>query len=260
LRVLMLGDIVGRPGRRAVQELLPSLLKDYQPDLVIANGENAAGGNGITKEVAEELFNQGIDLLTMGNHVWDRQGTAELLEEEKRIIRPANYPPGVPGRGFVLLEVKGLLKIGIINLQGRIFMPPSDCPFRVARALVEELKRETPMILIDFHAEATSEKVALGWYLDGEVSAVLGTHTHVQTADARLLPEGTAYITDVGMTGPRDSVLGLDPQAIIKRFLTQMPVRFDLAREGPLQVEGVAVDIDPFTGRALNIQRIQRYL
>ncbi|OIQ08863.1 TIGR00282 family metallophosphoesterase [Neomoorella thermoacetica] len=258
MRILMIGDVVGRPGRKAVREVLPALLQEHRPDLVIANGENAAGGNGITPDTAGELFASGIDVLTMGNHVWDKREALTLLEEEERIIRPANYPPGTPGRGYNLFEVKEGLKVGVINLSGRVFLPPLECPFRLGRQLAEELRAETRVIIVDFHAEATSEKVALGWHLDGLVSAVVGTHTHIQTADARVLPGGTAYITDVGMTGPRDSVLGVKTEIIVHKFLTQLPARFEIAG-GVIQLEGVILDIDPSTGRAAGIQRVQHY-
>lgn len=258
MRILMIGDVVGRPGRKAVREILPGLLQEHRPDLVIANGENAAGGNGITPDTAGELFASGIDVLTMGNHVWDKKEAITLLEDEERIIRPANYPPGTPGRGYNLFEVKGGLKVGVINLAGRVFLPPLECPFRLGRQLADELRLETGVIIVDFHAEATSEKVALGWHLDGLVSAVVGTHTHIQTADARVLPGGTAYITDVGMTGPRDSVLGVKTEIILYKFLTQLPARFEIAG-GIIQLEGVILDIDPVTGRAAGIQRVQHY-
>ncbi|MDN5325763.1 MAG: 2,3-cyclic-nucleotide 2-phosphodiesterase [Moorella sp. (in: firmicutes)] len=258
MRILMIGDVVGRPGRKAVREVLPVLLQEHRPDLVIANGENAAGGNGITPDTAGELFASGIDVLTMGNHVWDKKEALTLLEEEERIIRPANYPPGTPGRGYNLFEVKEGLKVGVINLSGRVFLPPLECPFRLGRQLAEELRVQTRVIIVDFHAEATSEKVALGWHLDGLVSAVVGTHTHIQTADARVLPGGTAYITDIGMTGPRDSVLGVKTEIIVHKFLTQLPARFEIAG-GVTQLEGVILDIDPSTGRAAGIQRVQHY-
>ncbi|WP_258360460.1 TIGR00282 family metallophosphoesterase [Moorella sulfitireducens (nom. illeg.)] len=258
MRVLMIGDIVGRPGRKAIREILPPLLQEYRPDLVVANGENAAGGNGITADIAGELLAAGIDILTMGNHVWDKREALALLDEDVRIIRPANYPPGTPGRGHTLVKVKEGLQVGIINLSGRVFLSSLECPFRLGRCLAEKIGAVTRIILVDFHAEATSEKVALGWYLDGLVSAVIGTHTHIQTADARVLPGGTAYITDVGMTGPRDSVLGVKTELVIKKFLTQLPVRFEVAG-GTIQLEAVLIDIDPHTGRAEGIQRLQRY-
>ncbi|NLW07264.1 MAG: TIGR00282 family metallophosphoesterase [Clostridia bacterium] len=262
MRILMLGDVVGRPGRKAVRELLPQLLKEHHPDLVVANGENAAGGIGITKDSADELFSNGIDILTMGNHVWDKKEAFTLLEVEQRIIRPANYPAGTIGKGFTIVKVRDKfdteVKVGIINLAGRVFLAPLECPFRLGRSLAEKIREETKIILVDFHAEATSEKAALGWYLDGWVSAVVGTHTHIQTADARILPSGTAYITDVGMTGPRDSVLGVKKELIIKKFLSQLPVRFEVA-SGLVQLEAVLLEIDNASGRTLRMQRIQKY-
>jgi metallophosphoesterase (TIGR00282 family) len=255
----MIGDIVGRPGRRAVKELLPSLLREYQIDLVLANGENAAGGNGITPDLAEELFTFGVDILTMGNHVWDKKEILPYFEVENRIVRPANYPPGAPGKGFLIFPVTRNVKVGVLNLAGRVFMGDLDCPFRCADAMLAEIKRQTPVIIVDFHAEATSEKQALGWYLDGRVTAVLGTHTHTQTADERLLPAGTAYITDVGMTGPRDSVLGVKSEIILKKFMTQMPVRFEIA-DGVAQLNAVVLGINPANGEAYSIKRVQRYL
>jgi metallophosphoesterase (TIGR00282 family) len=259
LNIIMIGDIVGRPGRRAVKELLPSLLREYQIDLVLANGENAAGGNGITPDLAEELFTFGVDILTMGNHVWDKKEILPYFEVENRIVRPANYPPGAPGKGFLIFPVTRNVKVGVLNLAGRVFMGDLDCPFRCADAMLAEIKRQTPVIIVDFHAEATSEKQALGWYLDGRVTAVLGTHTHTQTADERLLPAGTAYITDVGMTGPRDSVLGVKSEIILKKFMTQMPVRFEIA-DGVAQLNAVVLGINPANGEAYSIKRVQRYL
>jgi len=262
MRILMLGDVVGRTGRKAVREFLPDLLREHRPNLVVANGENAAGGNGITPESAGELFANGIDILTMGNHVWDKKEAFALLEEDERIVRPANYPLDTPGRGYTLVKARDSLKeeikVGIINLSGRVFLSPLECPFRLGRSLAERLRPEAKIILVDFHAEATSEKVALGWYLDGWVSAVIGTHTHIQTADARVLPNGTAYITDVGMTGPRDSVLGVKTKLIIHKFLTQLPVRFEVA-SGSIQLEAILLEIDPATGRTVRLQRIQHY-
>lgn len=257
MNVLFIGDIVGKPGRQAVQAFLKSLKSEYAIDLTIANGENAAGGNGLTKDVAQELFGYGIEFMTMGNHVWDKREIMNYIEEEMRIVRPANYPVGAPGKGYSIIRVQGV-KLGIINLSGRVFMQPLDDPFSMATRLAETIRQETPNILLDFHAEATSEKIALGWFLDGKVSAVLGTHTHVQTADERLLPHGTAYITDVGMTGPRDSVLGVKKELIINRFLTQLPAKFEVA-EGVLQLNAVVIDLDETSGRARSITRIQRY-
>jgi hypothetical protein len=256
LRILFLGDIVGRPGRRAVKELLISLREEYAPELVIANGENAAGGTGITRQTADELFDAGIDILTMGNHVWDQKDVYNFIEEEKRIVRPANYPPGTPGRGYLLAHTQSETKVGIINLSGRVYMPPLGCPFRMLDEILPLLRKETPVIIIDFHAEATSEKMALGWYVDGRASALIGTHTHIQTADERILPQGTGYITDVGMTGPRDSILGVKKEPVIKKFVTMQPVRFEVAG-GPVQLNAVYLQIDPDNGRTLVIKRIQ---
>jgi len=255
LRILFLGDIVGRPGRRAVKEMLPSLKEKYKPHLIIANGENAAGGNGITEEAAQELYDAGIDILTMGNHVWDRKEIYNFIDHDERIVRPANYPPGAPGRGFMIVPVQDY-SVGIINLSGRVFLPPLDCPFRSIDRLLPQLQQETSLILIDFHAEATSEKVAFGWYVDGRVTAVIGTHTHIQTADARILPKGTGYITDVGMTGPRDSVLGVKLEAVLKKFLTLQPIRFEVAR-GALQLNALFLKIDPEKHVTQGIETIQ---
>lgn len=256
MRVLFIGDIVGKPGREAIRLFLKAVQAEYDIDVTIANAENAAGGNGLTKEIAQELYSEGIQFLTMGNHVWDQRSIMAYIDQEPRLIRPANYPLGAPGKGYGFVRVAGR-KIGIINLAGRTFLPPLDDPFSAAIKLINQIAQETPLILVDFHAEATSEKVALGWFLDGQVSAVLGTHTHVQTADARLLHNGTAYITDVGMTGPHDSVLGIRKEIIINRFLTQLPVKFEVAA-GPVQLNAVVLDIDDLTGKARKIEGIQR--
>lgn len=255
MNILFLGDIVGRPGRRAVHELLPSLKKKYEPRFTIANGENAAGGNGITEDIAEELYSAGIDALTMGNHVWSNKDVYSFIDIDDRIIRPANYPPDSPGKGFTIAH-KANCKIGIANLSGRVFMQPLDCPFRMIDQIIPILKKETPIIIIDFHAEATSEKNAFGWYVDGRVTAVVGTHTHIQTADEKVLPKGTAYITDVGMTGPRDSILGVRADLVLDKFISLRPVRFEVAG-GPLLLNAVAVKIDENSGKAQEIQRIQ---
>jgi metallophosphoesterase (TIGR00282 family) len=262
-RLLFIGDVIGRPGRVAVGITLPELKKQYKPQLVIANGENLAGGLGITKETAEELFSYGVDILTTGNHVWDRKEILEYIDLDDRILRPANYPEGVPGKGYVVLDTKResgnpvQYRVAVFNLSGRIFMAPLDDPFVAAKDIIPKLREETNMIILDFHAEATSEKIAMGWYLDGEVSAVIGTHTHVQTADETILPNHTAYITDVGMTGPINSVIGVEKDLIIQRFLTQMPTRFDVAK-GDVILAGVIVDIDPVTGKAISIERLQK--
>jgi len=267
-RVLFIGDVIGRPGRVAVGITLPELKEQYKPQLIIANGENLAGGLGITRETAEELFSYGIDILTTGNHVWDRKEILEYIDLDNRILRPANYPEGVPGKGHIVFDARNdsealhsgnstQYRVGVFNLSGRIFMDPLDDPFVAAKGIVPKLREEANIIILDFHAEATSEKIAMGWYLDGEVSAVIGTHTHVQTADETILPNHTAYITDVGMTGPIDSVIGVKKDLIIHRFLTQMPTRFDVAK-GDVILAGVIVDIDPVTGRAISIERLRK--
>lgn len=254
MRVLFIGDVVGKPGRAIIRQKLSALKHQYNVDIIVANGENVAGGNGITPETADELFSAGIDILTMGNHVWDKKEAFDLLNTEERIVRPANYPSGVPGSGGRVFSF-GRYTLGVINLSGRVFMGEQlDCPFR--RGL-EELNRMegTKAVLVDFHAEATSEKMAMGWFFDGKVSAVVGTHTHIQTADERILPGGTAYITDAGMTGPRDSVLGVKKEIILHRFQTQLPARFELAG-GPVELRGVVIDIDHSTGRSTHIERV----
>lgn len=254
-RLLFIGDIVGKPGRTAINRELHRLVDQYRIDLVIANGENAAGGFGITPDTANELFKQGIHLLTSGNHIWDKKETARHLEEEIRLLRPANYPPGSAGSGSVVLETSGGVKVGVLNLEGRVYMKNLDCPFRVADAELEQLKQQTPIILVDIHAEATSEKAALGWYLDGRISAIVGTHTHVQTADERILPGGTAYISDVGMTGSFDSVIGVDKNQAIQRFLTQQSVKFDLPRKN-IRLNAVVITVETASGKAVQIERI----
>lgn len=246
----MVGDVVGRPGRRAVSALLPGLRQKYAVDMVIANGENAAGGAGLTWPIAQELFQSGVDVLTSGNHIWDQKEIIPYLDKEAPILRPLNYPPGVPGQGF--LTYNG---VAVINLMGRVFMGNLDCPFRAAEGLLKSDEDLPSVIVVDFHGEATSEKMALGWYLDGQVSAVVGTHTHVGTVDARILPQGTAYITDVGMVGPRDSVIGNQREAVINRFLTQMPSRFPVA-DGPVVFNAVLLEVAENTGRATDIHRV----
>lgn len=239
MRLLFIGDIVGKPGRKAVRLLLPRLRERLQPDVVIANGENMAGGNGITRDTANEMFKAGIAVLTTGNHVWDRSEALELLAAEPRIVRPANYPPGTPGRGWTQIEVGGE-KLAVVSVQGRTFMRTLDDPFRAMDEILPQL--DGAHVLVDFHAEATAEKLAFGFFLDGRVSAMVGTHTHVPTADARLLPGGTAYITDVGMVGPRDSVIGMDPRAVIERFKTQMYHRYELG-SGPTVFNAVLITL-----------------
>lgn len=257
MQILFIGDIVGKPGRETVKCFLPDLQKEYRFDLIVANAENASGGRGLTKEVAHELFDAGIHFLTMGNHVWDQKEIIKFIDDERRLIRPANYPKGVPGKGYGFVINNGI-KTGIINLSGRVFLSPLENPFTTVIQLINKIAVETPVILIDFHAEATSEKVALGWLVNGKVSAVLGTHTHIQTADARVLDQGTAYITDVGMTGPRDSVLGVKKEIVINNFLTQMPVRFEVAG-GINQLNAVVLDIDEKNGKARRIVPLQKF-
>lgn len=258
MQILFIGDIVGKPGREAIRSILPDLQKEYGFDLVIANAENASGGRGLTKDVANELFDYGIHFLTMGNHVWDQKDILKFIDDERRLIRPANFPRGVPGKGYGVVSNKGI-KTGIINLSGRIFLQPLENPFTMVIQLINMIAAETPIIIVDFHAEATSEKVAIGWLLNGKVSAVVGTHTHIQTADARILDQGTAYITDVGMTGPRDSVLGIKKEIVINNFLTQMPVRFEVAN-GMKQLNAVVLEIDEKTGKARQIISLQRFI
>lgn len=255
MRILFIGDIVGKPGRQILARMLPRLRADHRPDLVLANAENAAGGFGVTPAVGEELFAFGIDLLTSGNHVWDKKEIVAYIAKEARLLRPANYPPEVPGSGVHVLERRGR-PVGVLNLQGRVFMPTIDCPFRVGEREIDQLRVATPLILVDFHAEATSEKQAFGWWIDGKVSAVLGTHTHVQTADERILPRGTAYISDVGMTGSQDAVIGMERGEAIERFLMQLPRKFTAA-SGNLCLCAVLVDVDDATGTATSIRRLQ---
>lgn len=258
MRLLMIGDVFGHPGRKAVQVNLNELKHEHELDMIIANGENAAGGNGITKETAQELFSAGVDVLTMGNHVWNKKEALEYINHEKRIVRPANYPPGTPGTGANIYETRRKVKVAVINLAGRAFLQALDCPFRKADELLKNLSEKARVVVVDFHAEATSEKIAMGWYLAGRVSAVCGTHTHVQTADERILPGGTAYITDLGMTGPCDSVIGVKKEIVIKHFITQLPLKFEVA-SGLFQFNGVIIDIDEITGEAVSIRRIQNY-
>ena len=255
MRILFIGDIVGKPGRRAVHELLPELISSYQIDFVIANGENAAAGFGITREIVEDLFEARIDVLTMGNHVWDKKEILDFIADYESLIRPANYPGSALGRGSVVMpSVKGY-HVGVINIMGRVFMNPLECPFRTAEQEIEKIRKRTKIILVDIHAEATSEKIAMGWFLDGKVTAVVGTHTHVQTADDRVLPGGTAYITDVGMTGPFDSVIGTRKELVLERFLTQIPNKFEVAK-GDVRLQAVLIDVDEKTGNALSIERL----
>jgi metallophosphoesterase (TIGR00282 family) len=252
LRILAIGDIIGKPGRKAVKEILPGLCDEHNIDLIIGNGENAAGGLGLTPGTAEELFDSGIDVITTGNHVWAYNEIIPYLDSELAILRPLNYPPMNPGRGYLLKS-----NVLIVNLIGRVFMGHVDCPFRAMDQLLVEFEHKSIPIIVDFHAEATSEKVAMGRYLDGRVSAVLGTHTHVGTTDARILPGGTAYVTDIGMVGPIDSVIGDDPDSVINRFLTQIPSRLSVGK-GKVSFDAILVEVDEKTGKAVDIKRIQK--
>jgi len=250
---LFIGDIIGRPGRKILGKHLLSLDQNYSPSIIIANGENAAGGLGITPKVGQELFTQ-VDILTSGNHIWDKKEAIPYLEREPRLLRPANYPSLNPGKGTYVFEDSSGIKIGILNLQGRVFMEPIDCPFQIADKEIEKLSSITPIIVVDFHAEATSEKQAMGWYLDGRVSAVIGTHTHVPTADERILPQGTAYITDIGMVGAYNSVIGIRKEHALMRFLTSRHQHFEPSKEGGI-FSAAFVEVDARTGKALTIVR-----
>ncbi|RHM55611.1 TIGR00282 family metallophosphoesterase [Mitsuokella sp. AF33-22] len=251
---MLVGDVIGRPGRRTFQNYTPKLREEKNIDVVIVNGENSAGGKGFTRKALDELYRAGADIVTSGNHVWDKKDVLSFIDDEPFLIRPANYPEGTPGKGWCSYPFKAK-NIGVMNLSGRAFMPPLDCPFQKVEELLREMKQECDIIFLDFHAETTSEKMAMGFYLDGRVNGVVGTHTHVQTADERLLPKGTAYITDLGMVGPRDSVLGVKTDIILRKFTTAMPVRFDLA-EGPCIYCAVIVEIDDATNRTKSIERI----
>jgi hypothetical protein len=284
VKLLFIGDIVGQPGRRAVAELLPKLREQHALDFVIANGENSAGGSGITPKIAEEIFSAGVDVITTGDHLWDQKEVMELLQNEKRFLRPLNYPPGTPGQGSAIFpiplkrwgettgepsgrrEVSARedarptnLSIAVLNAQGRTFMPPLENPFLLALDEVKRLREQTKIIFVDFHAEATSEKIAFARMLDGQVSAVVGTHTHVQTADEQIFPGGTAYLTDAGFTGPHESVLGREIEPVLKRFLTGMPQRFEVAKDH-VQLHGCMIEIDDASGKAVKIQRVSEIL
>jgi hypothetical protein len=255
VNILFIGDIVGKAGRSVLADHLGDLIQQRRLDLVVANGENAASGFGITPRLTEELLGLGIDVLTSGNHIWARKEILEYFPQQPRLLRPANYPAG-PGQGIYRGSTRSGAEYAVLNLQGRVFMAPSDCPFRTADRLLEELPASCKIRIVDMHAEATSEKVAMGWYLDGRATAVIGTHTHVPTADERVLPKGTAYITDVGMTGPYDSVIGVVKETILQKFLTQMPAKFEPA-EGDARLAAVLIQADAETGRALGIERVQ---
>lgn len=259
MKILFVGDIVGKPGRIAVRNLLPRIVARHDIDIVIANCENAAGGLGVTREVVDELYRNDIDVLTSGNHIWDKKGIKEFIDDYKTLLRPANYPAGSLGKGSVSINDSSGKALGVINLEGRVFMKPLDCPFRVAEREIERLSSQSDIIIVDMHGEATSEKQAMGWFLDGKVSAVIGTHTHVQTADERILPNGTAYITDVGMTGSMDSVLGVKKDIALERFLTLMPNKFEVAKKN-VWLQGVVMDFDGKKGKCLSIERLNEKL
>ncbi|MCC7236833.1 MAG: TIGR00282 family metallophosphoesterase [Bryobacterales bacterium] len=255
MNLLFIGDIFGSAGRGIVSELFASILRDHAIDLAIANCENSAGGFGVTPQIADDLFHLGIDVLTGGNHIWDKRDIYDYMGRTPRLLRPANYPGGLPGRGVCIAEARNGAAVAVLNLQGRTYMTPIDCPFRTADSLLAELPATVKVRFVDFHAEVTSEKVAMGWYLDGRVSAVVGTHTHIPTADARVLAGGTAYQTDCGMTGPYDSVIGVEKQIVLQKFLTGQPVRMEAARTG-VELHAVIVTVDPATGRATAIRRL----
>ncbi len=259
VKILYIGDIFGRPGRRIVKESLPAIVREHAPDLILANGENAAAGFGITPSLVEELLDLGISVLTSGNHIWDKKEIVTYMAERSdgRLLRPANYPEHVAGRGLFVGKTRAGLDYAVLNLQGRVFMPSIDCPFRTADALLASIPDSVKIRVVDMHAEATSEKLALGWYLDGRVTALVGTHTHIPTADEMVMPQGTAYITDLGMTGPYDSVIGIDKDTAIRKFLSQIPERFEVAKKD-VRFCAVMVEADPETGRALSIERIVR--
>jgi metallophosphoesterase (TIGR00282 family) len=255
VRILFIGDIVGRPGRELVRRGLAPLCDYHQVDLVIANAENAAAGFGVTREIGDQLLEWGVDVMTSGNHIWDKKEAIDYIGAEPRLLRPANFPSGVPGNGRYLARARNGVSVGVVNVMGRVFMLNIDDPFAVVLRQIEELRERARIIFVDFHAEATSEKIAMGWHLDGRVSAVVGTHTHVQTADDRILPKGTAYLTDVGMTGPHDSIIGVEIEAALGRFLTAMPTRFETATGNP-RLNAVIVEADEQTGRATEIERL----
>ena len=255
MNILMVGDVFGEPGRAALARLLPRLRQEHAIDFCVVNVENAAGGFGVTPPMARLFLDQGADVMTSGNHIWDKKEIVEYIAKENLLLRPANFPAGTPGAGSITVKC-GPHKIAVLNLMGRVFMLPIDCPFQKADEVVPELRKDTPIVLVDMHCEATSESQAMGWYLDGRVSAVVGTHRHVQTADERVLPGGTAYITDLGMTGPTEGVIGVDRHLILQKFLSQMPVRFEPAK-GPAALHGVVIVVDPDTGRASDIRRLR---
>lgn len=254
MKILFIGDVVGSPGRNMIKNYTAKLKKQYKPAITIINGENAASGKGITEKIYKGFLDAGAQAVTLGNHTWDNREIFEFIEGAKNLVRPANYPPGVPGQGYTFVKYNDI-EVAVINLMGRTFLPAIDCPFQKADELIDIVSERTPFIFVDFHAEATSEKQAMGWYLDGRVSAVVGTHTHVQTSDERILPKGTAYLTDVGMTGPYDGILGVEKEAVLHKFLTNLPVRFEVA-EGREQLSAVLIELDSKTGKAKTIKRI----
>lgn len=256
MNIIIIGDIVGKPGRKILTSSLKQLRDQHEAEFVIANVENAAEGAGLVPKVGDEILAAGVDVMTSGNHIFDKKEVIGYIENQPRLLRPANYAPDAPGRGMWLGSTVSGTPVAVINIQGRIFMPPTDCPFRTADRLLAEVGKRASVVIVDHHAEATSEKQAMGRYLDSRVSAVVGTHTHVQTADEQILPGGTAYITDLGMTGPYDSVIGVESQLVVSRFLRGMPIRYQVATNNS-QLRGVAVEIDERTGRAISIQRLQ---
>jgi 2',3'-cyclic-nucleotide 2'-phosphodiesterase len=255
VNLLLVGDIVGRPGRELVRRGLRAVIDAHEVDLVIANAENAAAGFGVTKDIGDSLLEAGIDVMTSGNHIWDKKEALDYIKAEPRLLRPANFPAGVPGRGSYVAQTGDGRAVGVINAMGRVFMQPLDDPFAVVLREIESIRHRTRVIIVDFHAEATSEKIAMGWHLDGRVTAIIGTHTHVQTADERILPKGTAYLTDVGMTGPHDSIIGMEVEPSLARFLTGMPSKFEPAT-GNARLNAVLVEADERTGRATRVARI----
>ena len=257
MRILFIGDVMGKAGRRILRDYLHSVKQEYRPDLTIANGENLAGGLGATPDLIREIMGYGVQIVTMGNHTWRRSELITGIDSLDNVVRPANYPPDSPGAESVIYNVAGGKRAAVFNLVGRVFMDNNDCPFRAGLKLSTQLKTQTPVVILDMHAEATSEKMAMGWYLDGKVSAVLGSHTHVQTADERILPQGTAYITDIGMTGPHDGIIGMKAEQVLTRFATGLPSRFEVAEKN-LHLHGVMVEVDEGTGRAVGIERISR--
>lgn len=255
MKILFIGDVVGSIGRDMIKEYLPKLKEKYRPHVTIINGENAAAGRGITEKIYRGFLEAGAQAVTLGNHAWDNREIYDFIDNEKYLVRPANFPDNNPGKGMIFLKINKE-EMAVINLQGRTFMQPNDCPFQKAEQLVKIARERTPIIFVDFHAEATSEKQAMGWFLDGKVSAVIGTHTHVQTADQRILPNGTAFMSDVGMTGPYDTILGMERESVLKKFLTGMPARFEVPKNGRSQLSAVYLEVDKTNGNAKKIDRI----